>query len=83
MSICIYVYSTCVEIDSNKVENVDNFEIDRCMGFQYIQAENIHTHIGLIFHWKGSIKGQWSRSKAFKNFTENTNGETKENRKGK
>ena len=47
---CIYVYSTCVEIDSNKVENVDNFEIDRCTGFQYIQAENIHTHIGLIFH---------------------------------
>lgn len=25
---CMYVYGTCVEIVSNKVENVDSFEID-------------------------------------------------------
>lgn len=53
----MYVYGTCVEIVSNKVENVDSFEIDGCMGFRYIQAENTHRNIGLILHWKGSIKG--------------------------
>ena len=46
----MYVYGTCVEIDSNKVENVDSFEIDGWVGFCYIQAENTHIHIALIFH---------------------------------
>lgn len=39
------------------MENVDNFEIDRCMGFQYIQAENIHTHRLNI-----SLKGQHKKA---------------------